>query len=109
MGRTCSACETQRAVLRRPKTHENLCRECFFEALETEVHETICRYGLFKKGEKVALAASGGKDSTVLAHIVTTLNARYECVLALILLFFYLGDEIQSDGLLENMKEPADF
>jgi len=27
---------------------------------------------MFKKGEKVAIGASGGKDSTVLAHVLTT-------------------------------------
>lgn len=28
-------------------------------------------------GERVGVAASGGKDSTVLAHIMTLLNDRY--------------------------------
>jgi cytoplasmic tRNA 2-thiolation protein 1 len=34
--------------------------------------------GLFRRGERVAVAASGGKDSTVLAHMLTLLNARHE-------------------------------
>jgi cytoplasmic tRNA 2-thiolation protein 1 len=33
---------------------------------------------LFKAGERVAIAASGGKDSTVLAHMVTLLNKRHK-------------------------------
>lgn len=33
---------------------------------------------MFKPGERVAIAASGGKDSTVLAHLLTTLNERYK-------------------------------
>lgn len=32
---------------------------------------------MFKKGERVAVGASGGKDSTVLIHILHTLNKRF--------------------------------
>lgn len=78
MVKLCGKCGECRAVLRRPKTLDSLCRECFYTALEDEVHETIITNNLFKPGEKLALAASGGKDSTVLAHIVTTLNRRYK-------------------------------
>ncbi len=45
---------------------------------EEEVHQTAISHRLFRRGERVALAASGGKDSTVLAHVITTLNKRYE-------------------------------
>ncbi len=55
-----------------------LCRECFYWVFEEEVHHTIVSHQLFRRGERVALAASGGKDSTVLAHVVTTLNERYK-------------------------------
>ena len=56
-----------------------LCKECFYKAFEAEVHETIMLYKLFKPGEVVALGASGGKDSTVLAHVMRILNDRHEC------------------------------
>ena len=78
MGKLCGHCATARAVLRRPKTSEHLCRECFFSALEAEVHETITSNALFRRGQRVAVAASGGKDSTVLAHMLTTLSRRHE-------------------------------
>jgi len=41
---------------------------------------------LFKPGDKVAIGASGGKDSTVLAYILKTLNDRYKYGLNLFLL-----------------------
>jgi cytoplasmic tRNA 2-thiolation protein 1 len=44
---------------------------------EEEIHHTITSNNLFKPGEKIAIGASGGKDSTVLAHVLTTLNKRY--------------------------------
>jgi predicted phosphoadenosine phosphosulfate sulfurtransferase len=45
------------------------------------VHETIVRYKLFQPGEVVAMGASGGKDSTVLAHMMKELNIRHKCAL----------------------------
>ena len=42
------------------------------------MHATIVGAALFTRGERVAIAASGGKDSTVLAHMLTELNRRHE-------------------------------
>eukprot|EP00770_Monocercomonoides_exilis_P012142 MONOS_12084.1-p1 / transcript=MONOS_12084.1 / gene=MONOS_12084 / organism=Monocercomonoides_exilis_PA203 / gene_product=cancer-associatedprotein protein / transcript_product=cancer-associatedprotein protein / location=Mono_scaffold00643:29306-30973(+) / protein_length=343 / sequence_SO=supercontig / SO=protein_coding / is_pseudo=false len=46
-------------------------------SFEEEVHQTIIEEKLFEKGEIVAIGVSGGKDSTCLLHILTTLNQRY--------------------------------
>jgi cytoplasmic tRNA 2-thiolation protein 1 len=51
-----------------------VCQECFFIAFEEEIHHTITSNHIFKPGEKVAMGASGGKDSTVLMHVMSTLN-----------------------------------
>ena len=64
------------AILKRPKNGDSLCKACFYEIFETEVHHTITSNNLFRRGEHVAIAASGGKDSTVLAFIMKTLNER---------------------------------
>jgi cytoplasmic tRNA 2-thiolation protein 1 len=32
---------------------------------------------LFKVGDKIAIGVSGGKDSTVLAHVLNKLNKKY--------------------------------
>ena len=61
----------------RPKTSQKLCKECFYHVFETEIHNTIVSNNLFQPGEKIAIAASGGKDSTVLAHTMGVLNKRY--------------------------------
>lgn len=39
--------------------HLQLCRACFYEVFEEEVHQTIIANRLFKAGEKVAIGASG--------------------------------------------------
>lgn len=50
------------------------------------MHDTIVRHALFARGDRVAVAASGGKDSTVLASMMTTLNERHDYGLDLFLL-----------------------
>ncbi|KAI3423993.1 hypothetical protein D9Q98_009826 [Chlorella vulgaris] len=104
MVKLCGHCGEQRAVLRRPKTFEQLCRECFYTALEAEVHETITAARLFRPGERVAVAASGGKDSTVLAHMLTTLNRRHGYGLDLFLLSIDEGISGYRDDSLETVK-----
>ena len=53
----------------RPKTTKLICLDCFYSAVEEEVHYTIISNNLFTPGEKIALGASGGKDSTGLILI----------------------------------------
>lgn len=147
----CPPVAPNRAILRRPKTLQPVCKDCFFLVFETEIHHTIMGYGqaeqasevtgrakgkqrridqddddddnddsgsragpmrkhLFRRGEKVAIGASGGKgkarwrkiatavrpegaltlrahaDSTVLAYVMKLLNERYDYGLDLCLL-----------------------
>ena len=74
----CQLCKERNAAIKRPKNGQAICKEWFFYIFEEEVHYTIVSNNLFKKGEKVGIGASGGKDSTVLAHVLTTLNKRYD-------------------------------
>ena len=59
--RICVLCEKARAILKRPKTGQQICKDCFFYVFETEVHNTITQSNLFKHGDRVAIGASGGK------------------------------------------------
>ncbi|SDA02976.1 BZ3500_MvSof-1268-A1-R1_Chr11-1g03245 [Microbotryum saponariae] len=109
----------RRAILRRPKTLQPVCKECFFVVFETEIHHTILGYGqaerndkgkgkaLFKRGERVAIGASGGKDSTVLAHIMKVLNDRYDYGLDLCLLSIDEGISGYRDASLDTVKRNA--
>uniref|UniRef100_A0A7S3EKL8 Cytoplasmic tRNA 2-thiolation protein 1 n=1 Tax=Rhodosorus marinus TaxID=101924 RepID=A0A7S3EKL8_9RHOD len=100
----CVLCSATRACLRRPKTSEAICKECFFSAFEGEIHETIVNENLFKPGEKIAVGASGGKDSTVLAHVLKLLNERYEYGLDLFLVSVDEGIKGYRDDSLEAVK-----
>ncbi|XP_050345098.1 cytoplasmic tRNA 2-thiolation protein 1 [Nymphalis io] len=104
----CRAGCGKNAMLKRPKTGDALCKECFFWAFETEIHFTITKGELFKKGDSVAVAASGGKDSTVLAHVLKTLNERYNYGLNLMLLSIDEGITGYRDDSLETVKQNRD-
>lgn len=64
--RTCQLCHSARAVIKRPKTAQNVCRPCFFYVFETEIHNTIVHSNLFSRGDRVAIGASGGKGPSSL-------------------------------------------
>ena len=102
--RTCVLCDEARAVLRRPKTGQMVCKDCFFNVFQTEVHNTIVGAQLFQRGDRVAIGASGGKDSTVLAHVMKTLNERYDYGLQLTLLSIDEGITGYRDDSLETVK-----
>ncbi|KAL6527486.1 cytosolic thiouridylase subunit Ctu1 [Orobanche gracilis] len=66
-GKLCSVCNAKRAALKRPKTFEQICKECFYVLFEDEIHRAIVDNNLFKRGERIAVGAFGGKE-TALDH-----------------------------------------
>lgn len=103
----CALCSTSRALIIRPKNHQKLCKACFITIFETEIHNTITSNALFHPGERVAIGASGGKDSTVLASVLKTLNERYDYGLNLVLLSIDEGIKGYRDDSLETVKRNA--
>ncbi|KAL5927989.1 cytosolic thiouridylase subunit Ctu1 [Pyricularia oryzae] len=103
----CVLCGTERALIKRPKNHHKLCKKCFIQIFEDEVHHTITSSNLFTPGERVAIGASGGKDSTVLASVLKTLNERYKYGLELVLLSVDEGIKGYRDDSLETVKRNA--
>ncbi|KAL8757646.1 MAG: hypothetical protein Q9199_002071 [Rusavskia elegans] len=103
----CALCNTSRALIIRPKNHQKLCKPCFIFLFETEIHNTITTSSLFRSGERVAIGASGGKDSTVLASVLKTLNERHNYGLDLLLLSIDEGIKGYRDDSLETVKRNA--
>ncbi|RDD41418.1 Cytoplasmic tRNA 2-thiolation protein 1 [Trichoplax sp. H2] len=101
---TCTNDCNRRAKLKRPKTAEKLCLECFYQAFEDEIHRTIVNNKLFQPGESVAVGASGGKDSTVLAYVLKLLNERHNYGINLVLLSVDEGITGYRDDSLETVK-----
>lgn len=103
----CSSCNTARAQILRPKDHTRLCAPCFTSIFESEVASTVTSYSLFHSGERIAIGASGGKDSCVLASVLKTLNDRHSWGLELILLSIDEGITGYRDHSLEAVKRNA--
>lgn len=104
MVRHCELCKAKRAALVRPRNRQQVCKDCFYTAFEEEIHQTIVDNKLFNRGDRVAVAASGGKDSTVLAHVLTLLNKRHDYGLDLFLLSIDEGIAGYRDDSLETVK-----
>jgi uncharacterized protein (TIGR00269 family) len=73
----CSACNRREAFFFRPYSGERLCRKCFAESIEAKVRATITRYRMLQFDDRIAVAVSGGKDSTSLLHILAKMERRH--------------------------------
>jgi len=103
----CELCNAGRAIIVRPKNLQKICKPCFLATFEREIHETIVSSNLFRRGERIAIGASGGKDSTVLASVLKTLNERYDYGLDMCLLSIDEGIKGYRDDSLETVKRNA--
>ncbi len=52
----------------------NICLDCFLDFFRKRVKETIEKFKMFSLKDKVAVAISGGKDSTALARVLKDLG-----------------------------------
>ncbi|XP_076925817.1 cytoplasmic tRNA 2-thiolation protein 1-like [Bidens hawaiensis] len=102
--RLCCICHHRRPALKRPETLQQICRDCFYVVFEEEIHAAIVDNNLFKHGDRIAIGASGGKDSTVLAYVMSELNRRHNYGLDLFLLSVDEGITGYRDDSLESVK-----
>ena len=55
---------------------EALCAECFMETTVEKVKRTISKHDMLRRGERVGVAVSGGKDSLSLLKMLHDINSR---------------------------------
>lgn len=81
--------------------HHNLkvCEDCFLKFFKKKVEKTIKKLKLFEKNEKMLIAASGGKDSQGLWHILSDLGFFVDGV------YIDLGFGESSEGAREKVEE----
>ncbi|OON20640.1 PP-loop family protein, partial [Opisthorchis viverrini] len=99
----CARCG-EKGYIKRPKTGDVLCKSCFSRCFEDEVHWVIKNANLISPGDKIAIGASGGKDSTVLAYVMKLLNERHHYGAELLLLSIDEGISGYRDESLETVK-----
>jgi uncharacterized protein (TIGR00269 family) len=97
----CSACKSREAFFFRPYSGERLCKKCFVESIEAKVRATIAKYKMFSFDERIAVAVSGGKDSTSLLHVLTKMK-RLHPAASLVAVTVDEGIKGYRDEALEN-------
>jgi cytoplasmic tRNA 2-thiolation protein 1 len=70
----CSRCRSAQSFYTRRYSGESLCAACFQESTVDKVRRTISKFGMLRRGERVGVAVSGGKDSLSLLRILHELN-----------------------------------
>ena len=70
----CSQCE--KAAVYVLQNGKKLCKRCFTRYYEKKVFETIRKFGLINKDDKIAIACSGGKDSTSLLYLINKFTSE---------------------------------
>ena len=70
----------RRAVYFRKYEGTLLCRECFIRSIESRVKRTVRKHDMVRKGDVVALAMSGGKDSTTAAYLIHRIFSQWKDV-----------------------------
>ncbi|OPY68159.1 MAG: tRNA 2-thiocytidine biosynthesis protein TtcA [Syntrophorhabdaceae bacterium PtaU1.Bin034] len=97
----CRVCGKQ-ASLRLPQYNTALCAADFIAFFEKRVLDTIHKYALIGKEEKVLVAVSGGKDSLSLWYLANRLGFCADGI------YIDLGIQDYSDVSFERAKQMAD-
>jgi len=76
---TCTFCSAP-AVYMNKATRTNYCKEHFIKYFEYRIEDTLLKYVGERnlKGKIIAVATSGGKDSTSLLQVLSKLSKKYE-------------------------------
>lgn len=101
----CEKCKVSKAIIVRPKDGMRVCKECFFELFEDEIHDLIVSTKMFDACRRVGVGISGGKDSTVLAHVLDRLNKKHGYGIEIVLLCIDEGIEGYRDQSIETVRK----
>lgn len=66
----CSRCRTSPSYYTRRYSGESLCSGCFVKTIEEKVGRTVAEHRMLRRGERVGVAVSGGKDSLSLLKVL---------------------------------------
>lgn len=66
----------RKAIYHRRQSGQYLCGTCFSKSIESKFRHTVRKHALVRRGDTIAVGLSGGKDSTVLLHLLHGLQKR---------------------------------
>jgi len=97
----CKECK-KKPVIALTNNKIELCKLCFFKYFEKKFLRTIKNYKMFDKKDKVLVAVSGGKDSTVLLHLLNKFRLNIEIEAIVI-------DPLIGEYMRKNIKNLEEF
>ncbi|MEM2673910.1 MAG: ATP-binding protein [Candidatus Bathyarchaeia archaeon] len=103
MAAKCKRCKTKTAEVYLAHSDLNLCPDCFLLLTERRVKHTIDVYKMLSKDDRIGVAVSGGKDSSSLAYILSSLFKKIDITL----IYIDLGIPEYSQHCLEKVETLA--
>ena len=100
----CTADCGKKAILKRPKTGDALCKDCFYFAFETEIHFTIVKGKLFKKGNRIELYGLCSVDDCMESILLLFKHSRFLAVVNLFLTFPFIVLTINNKDLKQTSR-----
>lgn len=73
--KTCSKCG-KKAVFHRKYEGSYLCRKHFIESIEDKVRKTVRKDRMIGRGDRIAFALSGGKDSSAVLYLISKIFGK---------------------------------
>ncbi|MDD5178170.1 MAG: TIGR00269 family protein [Candidatus Nanoarchaeia archaeon] len=75
----CKLCSKE-PVINLTNNNVKLCKHCFVKYFEKKVAKTIFKHKLFTKKDRVGVAVSGGKDSSVCLYVLKKMGYNIEAI-----------------------------
>jgi uncharacterized protein (TIGR00269 family) len=76
----------RKAIYYRRQSGQYLCASCFSRSIQKKFRATVRKHSLVEKDDAIIVGLSGGKDSTVLLHLLHDLQKRRPFTLAAIII-----------------------
>ncbi len=99
---SCSLCKSK-PVIYLPYSTQHLCKKHFTELFGKRVKRTVREYKMLKKGDKIGIGVSGGKDSFALLHALSKIKESLP--IELVALTVDEGIPGYRDKAIENAKK----
>lgn len=96
----CCICADDREVIFLKDFGASVCRKCIPAFVSGRTLSTIRSYHMLKPGQRVAVAVSGGKDSSAMLHVLSALTKRLQ--IEVVPFHLHLGFGRFSDRILET-------